>query len=79
VLTIFDIVTVAAFLTMAAAYFAWGNGNQKLLLHLLVAALAFAVANQLGNQGFELFATLILLAGIGYAILVFRHASGGHA
>lgn len=78
-MTIFDIVTVAAFLAMAVAYFARGNGDQKLLLHLLLAALAFAVSNQLGNRGFELFAALILLAGIGYAVIVFRHASSGRA
>lgn len=70
--TVFDFVTVAAFLAMAGAYFIWGEGDQKLLLHLLVSAVAFAIANQLGNRGYELFGALVAVAGVGYAVLAFR-------
>lgn len=70
--TIFDFVTVAAFLAMAASYLVWGNGDQRLLMHLLVSAVAFAIANQLGNRGYELFAALVVIVGAGYAALSFR-------
>lgn len=70
--TIFDFATVAAFLALVAAYLAWGKGDQKLLMHLFVSAVAFAIANQLGNRGMELFAVLVLAAGAGYAVMMFR-------
>ncbi|MBN9064095.1 MAG: hypothetical protein BGP06_12865 [Rhizobiales bacterium 65-9] len=70
--TIFDFVTVAAFLALVAAYMAWGRGDQKLLMHLMVSAVAFAIANQLGNRGLDLFAVLVIAAGAGYAVMMFR-------
>jgi hypothetical protein len=70
--TIFDFLTVAAFVVMAGAYFTWGEGSQKLLLHLLICAATFAVANQLGNRGFGIFGALLLAAGAGYAVMLFR-------
>jgi len=37
---------------------------------MMVAAIAFAVANQLGNRGAGVFAILLIGAGLGYAVLV---------
>jgi len=44
----------------------------RTLLHLLLAGIAFAVANQLGNAGYALFGAILIIAGIGYAIVVIR-------
>lgn len=70
--TIYDVVTVLAFLAMAAFYFMRGNNDQRLLMHLLVSGVCFAVANQLGNRGHDLLGILLLAAGAGYAVYLFR-------
>ena len=71
-MTLFDIVTVGCFVAMAAAYFTICGADQRLLPHFLIAGLAFAIANQLGNRGQELFAIVVILAGAGYAAYVAR-------
>jgi hypothetical protein len=73
--TIFDFLTVGAFVTMAGAYFYLANGDQKVLFRLMVPAISFAVANQLGNKGFPVFAVVLLVAGAAYAIFLFRNRS----
>jgi hypothetical protein len=65
--TIYDFLTVGAFIAMALGYFAWGRNDQRLLLHMLLSAVTFAVANQLGNNGYGLFAFALLAVGAGYA------------
>ena len=52
----------------------YAEADLRALLHLLVAGAAFAVANQLGNAGFGVFAGLVLVAGAVYAIIVIRHS-----
>jgi len=37
---------------------------------MMVAAIAFAVANQLGNRGAGVFPILLIGAALGYAVLV---------
>ena len=37
---------------------------------MMVAAIAFAVANQMGNRGAGVLAILLIGAGLGYAVLV---------
>ena len=69
-LSIFDFVTVACFLGVVGAFVFLTERDAKTLMRLLVAAIAFAVANQLGNAGLSLFAILLIGAGVGYAILV---------
>ena len=75
--TIFDFLTVGAFLAMAVAYFMRANGDQKMLFRLLGPAIAFAVANQLGNKGYSFFAVLLLVAGVAYAVHLFRQHRHG--
>ena len=70
--TVFDLLTVGAFLAMVGAYLIWGRGDQRLMMHLMVSGLAFAIANQLGNNGIEVFGVLVALVGAGYAVLCFR-------
>jgi hypothetical protein len=71
-MTLFDFVTVARFLGMARAFFMLTARQPRTLLHLLLAGIAFAGANQLGNDGYALFGSILIIAGIGYAIVVIR-------
>ena len=70
--TLFDFVTVACFLGMAGAYFMLTARQPRTLLHLLLAGISFAVANQLGNAGYDLLGSILIIAGIGYAVIVIR-------
>ena len=46
--------------------------DTQVLVRLLPAAIAFAVANQLGNHDGYILATILTLAGVGYTVLVLR-------
>ena len=70
--TLFDYLTLACFLVMAGAFFILTDREPRTLLHLLVSGVAFAVANQLGNVGYEIFASILIAAGIGYAAAIIR-------
>src|SRR5947209_4941257 len=59
--TIFDIVTVGCLVAIALAYFRFAANNLRALLNLLISGVAFAVANQAGNAGYFLIATLLIL------------------
>ena len=72
--TIFDIVTVGCFVVMALAYFKFAPHDLKSLMHLMVSAAAFAIANQVGNAGYALLGGVLIIAGIGYAAIVIRQA-----
>ena len=71
-ITLFDYVTVACFLGVAGAFFTLTAREPRTLLHLLFAAVAFAIANQVGNAGYVLLAAILIIAGIGYSILVIK-------
>ena len=70
--TAFDVLTVTAFFAIALAYVKWGEQDLKLLLRLLLAGVALAAANQLGNGGAVVLGAVLLLAGSGFAALSFR-------
>ncbi len=70
--TLFDYVTVACFLAMSGAFFTLTARHPKTLLRLLPAGIAFAIANQLGNSGYAVFGSLLIIAGIAYAIVIIR-------
>jgi hypothetical protein len=70
--TLFDYVTVACFLAMAGGFFMLTARHPRTLLHLLLAGIAFAIANQLGNDGHAIFGSLLIIAGIAYAIITIR-------
>lgn len=74
--TIFDVLTVGAFIAMAGAYFVLANGDQKIMLRLLIPGVMLAVANQVGNHGYTFFAVLLLVAGGAYAVHLFRNRDG---
>ena len=68
--TLFDYVTVACFLVSAGAFFTLTNRNPRVLLHLLLSGVAFAVANQVGNSGYAMLAWVLTAAGVIYAAAV---------
>ena len=68
--SLFDFVTVACFLVVVGAFVFLTERDTKTLTRMMVAAIAFAVANQLGNQGAAVLAILLIGAGLGYAVLV---------
>jgi hypothetical protein len=71
-MTIFDIFTVACFIVLVAVFFYLTNRSRRTLLHFTLAAVVFAVANQVGNHGLTIFAVILILAGIAYAALSFK-------
>jgi len=70
--TLFDYVTVACFLAMGGGFFMLTARQPRTLLHLLLAGIAFAIANQLGNGGHAIFGSLLIITGIAYAIITIR-------
>ena len=70
--TAFDFFTVACFAGLVIAYFQFTERDTRTLMHLLVSAAAFAIANQMGNAGLSLFALILVIAGAGYAALVVK-------
>jgi lipopolysaccharide export LptBFGC system permease protein LptF len=67
---LFDILTVACFLLTVLAFFLWTDRNHRILLHLLISAMAFAVANELGRTGSPILAAILIGAGAVYAWLI---------
>ncbi|MCL8485481.1 MULTISPECIES: XrtV sorting system accessory protein [Bradyrhizobium] len=68
----FDILTVFCFLAMVIAFFVWSDREPRTLLRFALSAVAFAGANQLGNNGWPLPALLLIAAGAAYAFLTVR-------
>jgi hypothetical protein len=73
--TVFDYLTVACFLCLIGAFFLFTAQDTRTLLHFLISAVTFAIANQLGNNGLTLFAVALIIVGAGYAVLVGRGKS----
>lgn len=71
-MTLFDFMTVACFLAMAGAFFTLTARQPRTLLHMLLSGIAFAVANQLGNAGYDVFGLILIVVGVGYAIIIIR-------
>jgi uncharacterized membrane protein len=67
---LFDVLTVACFLALAAAFFIWTKRDTRTLLNVSFCGVAFAVANYLGNSGWPVLALLLTAAGAGYGWLV---------
>ena len=68
--TLFDVISVASFIGLVLAFFWWTERDTRTLLHFVIAGTVLAVANQVGNAGQTLFAFLLIIAGIGYAVIV---------
>jgi hypothetical protein len=70
--TAFDILTVACFAGLVIAYFQFTKRDARTLMHLMISAAAFAIANQMGNAGLLIFALILIVAGAAYAALVIK-------
>jgi len=68
--TLFDIVSVASFIGLALAFFFWTKRDNRTLLHFVISGAVFAIANQVGNAGQTIFASILLIAGIAYAVVI---------
>ena len=67
--TVFDYVTVACFLGMGGAFFMLTAREPRTLVHLLVAGLALAIANQAGNAGYTIVAAALIIVATVYAAI----------
>ena len=70
--TAFDFLTIVCFAGLVIAYFQLTKRDTRTLMHLMISAAAFAIANQVGNAGLPMFALILIVAGAGYAALVVR-------
>jgi predicted branched-subunit amino acid permease len=70
--TAFDFLTIACFAGLVIAYFQLTKRDTRTLMHLMISAAAFAIANQVGNAGLPMFALILIVAGAGYAALVVK-------
>jgi hypothetical protein len=70
--TFFDVVTVTCLVAMVIGFFQFTNRDTRTLVHLVLAGIVFAVANQVGNSGSTILAIIMIVAGAGYAVLVVR-------
>jgi predicted branched-subunit amino acid permease len=75
--TLFDFLTVACFIGLVIAFFKLTERDMRTLLHLLLSGIAFAIANQVGNAGSTVLASVLIGAGVGYAVLVIQGKRGG--
>lgn len=72
--TFFDVITVTCFAGLVLAFFQFTDRETRTLVHLLLAGIVFAVANQVGNAGAVILASILILAGAAYAFLVVRNS-----
>jgi len=70
--TLFDFATVACFLGLVGALFLLTARRHRTLLQLLLSGIAFAIANQLGNTGNVISGVILIIAGVGYAVIIVR-------
>ena len=76
--TAYDFVTVICFILAVLTYFMFTQGGMRVLAHFMLAAAAFAIANQVGNHAgndvpMNLLAIVLIAAGIGYIYIIVRH------
>ena len=70
--TFFDVLTVACFIGLVIAYFQFTDRGHRTLVQLILSGIVFGVANQVGNAGSVLLASILVVAGACYAVLVVR-------
>jgi hypothetical protein len=68
--TVFDVVTVTCFIGLVIAFFQFTSRDTRILLHFMLSGIVFAVANQVGNHGSVLLASILVVVGIAYAVLI---------
>ena len=76
--SVYDFVTVTCFICIVLTYFLFTEGGMKILGHFMLPALAFAIANQVGNHAgndalMNVLAVILIVAGIGYTYIIVRY------
>jgi len=66
-ITLFDVISVTCFIGLVIVFFRFTEQDTRTLLQFLVSGIAFAIANQVGNAGSAALATVLVIAGVGYA------------
>jgi hypothetical protein len=69
-ITFFDVLTVACFVGLVIAFFQFTDRETRTLVHFVLAGVAFAAANQVGNAGSTILALALVFAGVIYAVLI---------
>ena len=77
--TVYDFVTVICFICIVVTYLMFTERGMKILAHFMLPAVAFAIANQLGNHAgnnvpMNALAVILIVAGIGYTFIIVRHS-----
>ena len=72
----FDLLSVVCFLAVAIAFFVYSDRDIRTLVNVSLCGVVFAVGNHLGNNGWPLFALLLISAGAGYGWLVITMRGG---
>jgi hypothetical protein len=77
--TVYDFVTVICFGCVVLTYFMFTEGGMKVLAHFMLPAVAFAIANQVGNHAgndlpMNLLAVALIAAGIGYTFIIVKQS-----
>jgi hypothetical protein len=69
-ISVFDYLTVACFAGLVIAFLQFTERDTRTLVHLMISAVALAIADQVGNAGRPLLALVLIVAGAGYAWIV---------
>ena len=77
--TIYDVATFACFLGVVASYFLLTRRDLRELPYFVVAALVFAVANQMGNADRPTFSLVLIGAGVVYTAVIVLYSRGRSA
>jgi hypothetical protein len=75
--TFFDALTVACFLGLVVAFFRFTERDTPTLLRYMLAGIALAIANQLGNTGYVVLGYILVIAAMGFGWLSFSKPKGG--
>ena len=67
--TVFDVVTVTCFIGLVIAFFRLTDRNKRTLVEFMLATLALAVANQIGNAGQTVLGVALILGSLGFVAL----------
>lgn len=70
--TSYDILTIFCFFALVTAYFVWTDQTPRTLLNFAGSGVVLAVANQVGNAGFDFLALILIFSSVGYAILAVK-------
>jgi hypothetical protein len=74
--TFFDALTVACFIGLVIAFFQFTERDTPTLLRCLLAGIALALANQLGNMGYAVLGIILLIAAMGFVWLSLSKPKG---